>query len=97
MELAEDEVGYFFTPHPAKPEVRILATKDDGLECIYLTEEGRCGIYQRRPKMCRQWHCSPEGQMDDKEIERRDVGWLLTPMRKEESEFVEYRRKDGPE
>jgi Fe-S-cluster containining protein len=72
----------------------VLAAKKDGMTCWYQEEKsGKCSIYQNRPKMCRQWHCSPQGQMGDKEIERRDAGWMLLPVRKEEADFVSLRRE----
>jgi Fe-S-cluster containining protein len=92
VELEPDEVDlYWHRQHPTS-KVPILQTKEDG-SCVYLTEEGRCGTYKTRPKMCRQWHCSPHGQMGDAEIERRDAGWMLLPVRKEEADFVSLRRE----
>lgn len=73
-----------------------LATKPDGMTCVYQDEVvGLCTIHERRPKMCRQWHCSPKGEMGDTEIERRDAGWMLLPVRKEEAELVQLRRVNG--
>jgi len=28
--------------------------------CKYLTKEGLCGIYKKRPQYCREWPMSPE-------------------------------------
>lgn len=96
VELEPNEYGkYESEVHPTRPFTNILATKKDGMACFYLDEEkGLCTIYERRPKMCRAWHCSPEGQRGDKEIERRDAGWMLLPVRKEEAEFVQLRRAE---
>ncbi|HEX2914890.1 MAG TPA: YkgJ family cysteine cluster protein [Chloroflexia bacterium] len=33
-----------------------LAKKADG-SCVYLTEAGRCGIYEERPAACRRFNC----------------------------------------
>lgn len=86
VELENDELLRY------KNSRGILATKEDGMECFYLTEEGKCSIHDSRPKMCRQWHCSPQGSKNDAEIVRRDAGWMLMPIRKEEAEFVSLRR-----
>lgn len=96
VELEENEKGgrYFSVPHPTRPGVEILRSKNDGSRCIY-QDDAKCTIYQDRPKMCRQWHCSPEGQKLDTEIERRDAGWMLLPVRSEEAEFVQLRRDNG--
>lgn len=95
VDLEISEYGrYRSDPHPTRPFVNILATKKDGMACFYLDEEkGSCTIYERRPKMCRQWHCSPGGSKNDVEIERRDAGWMLLPVRKEEADFVQLRRE----
>lgn len=90
VELEPEEFGRFLsTPHPTRPGIEILQKKVDGLSCIYLDDRtSLCTIHERRPQMCRRWHCSPDGQKQDGEIEVRDAGWLLTPLRKEEAEAV---------
>jgi Fe-S-cluster containining protein len=97
VELEPDEVDKFeHREHPTRPGVIILASKPDHSSCLYLDDEtSLCTIHERRPKMCRRWHCSPGGQLNDKEIERRDAGWMLLPLRKEEQEFLLSRRQDG--
>jgi len=96
VELEELEKGrYFSVPHPTRPGVEILDSWKDGSRCVYQKENGLCSIHEDRPKMCRQWHCSPEGEATDKQIERRDAGWQLLPVRKEEADFVESRRVSG--
>lgn len=85
--LEEDELNSF------EHKNGILAAKPDGMSCLYLTERGTCGIYERRPRMCRKWHCSPKGQPNDFEIERRDAGWMLLPVRSEEAELVQLSMK----
>jgi hypothetical protein len=91
VELEPDEVGRFRSvPHPTRLGVTLLAKKDDGLSCYYLGDAfGTCTIYERRPTMCRQWHCSPRGQEKDLEIVVRDAGWVLSPLRKEEADAVQ--------
>jgi Fe-S-cluster containining protein len=91
VELEPDEVESFDTrPHPTRPGVRILRTKENRLDCVYLhSEKGTCLIHEEKPKMCRRWHCSPGGELDDEGIEVRDAGWLLMPMRKEEADLVQ--------
>lgn len=56
---------------------RVLVGKPNG-DCIYL-EGNKCGIYDTRPKGCREWHCSPEGGLTDPEITKRNNGWVLFP------------------
>jgi Fe-S-cluster containining protein len=58
------------------------------LDCIYL-EDGKCSVHQDKPKMCQQWHCSPRGEVNDSRIERRDAGWMLMPMRREEAQLIQ--------
>ena len=89
VELEQDEI-YFYQHrwHPTR-DVAILSVKEDGSSCIYFDDKkGMCTIHERRPRMCRRWHCSSGGQIDDKEIERRDAGWMLLPVRAEEAELV---------
>lgn len=40
----------------------VLAKKEDG-SCVYLDPNNRCGIYERRPRACRDFQC--------------DLGWAL--------------------
>jgi hypothetical protein len=92
VELEEDELGFYQHRYHPITGAAILATTEDGMTCIYHRIDGKCGIHNRRPKMCRQWHCSPQGALNDEEIVRRDSGWILNPVRKEETEFVQLRR-----
>ena len=84
VKLEEDERSSYLNTNG------VLASTPDGMACVYL-KEGKCGIYERRPRMCRAWHCSPQGQKDDDQIKRRDAGWMLLPVRKEEADFVQSR------
>ena len=90
VELEDDELEKY------QHKNGVLAAKEDGMSCFYFdNEQGICSIHPNRPKMCRRWHCSPEGQKTDAEIERRDAGWMLLPVRKEEADFVSLRRENG--
>lgn len=91
VELEPDEVGRFRSrPHPTRLGIQVLAQAMNKLACWYLDQQtGLCTIYERRPKMCRQWHCSPQGQIKDEEIEVRDAGWVMTPLRSAEAAAVE--------
>jgi Fe-S-cluster containining protein len=93
VELEPEEEPYYESiPHPTRKDVRILSPNKDRTWCTYFDEnKGLCKIYKTRPKMCRQWHCSPGGQPEDTEIERRDAGWALFPVRMEEANFVQYK------
>ena len=90
VELEPDEVDRFQSaPHPTRLGTQILKKSNDGLRCWYLDDErGLCTIYERRPLMCRQWHCSPHGQTKDDEIVVRDAGWTLVAVRKEEEAII---------
>lgn len=59
--------------------VWLLAGTKDG-DCVYL-KDSRCSIYEDRPQGCREWHCSPQGGMDDPSITKREQGWVLFPAR----------------
>lgn len=42
--------------------------EDDGMECVFLTTDNRCAIYQWRPSVCRAFDCRKEqpcGQQSD--------------------------------
>jgi len=96
IELEEDEIALFENKeHPTRKGVRILKSKEDGLNCYYLTKEGLCSIHERKPRMCRRWHCSPGGERDDNTIERRDAGWLLMPLRREEVDLIDQQLVGG--
>lgn len=85
VELEKDEEGkYLSRPHPTQPLVQILQAKESDYSCVYLDEKSMCSINDTKPRMCKQWHCSPGGEPGDESITRRDAGWMLTPMRLEE-------------
>lgn len=54
---------------------RILDAKPNG-DCVYL-QGNRCSIHEDKPQNCRNWHCSPYGNIEDKGITKRANGWLL--------------------
>jgi len=37
----------------------MLAKKKNG-DCWYLTEDGRCSIYENRPQVCREFDCEKD-------------------------------------
>ncbi len=56
----------------------VLAFDPADMRCIYQDKEGHhCKIYEDRPSMCRQWHCSPEGKGEG--INFRGLGFFLAP------------------
>jgi hypothetical protein len=75
--LTEEELAWM--PSEIMGEIRVLAGTPEG-DCWYL-KDSRCSIYDRRPKACREWHCSPRGGLMDPEIVKRDAGWALWPAR----------------
>lgn len=90
VELEDYEVSqYESRPHPSKVDVHILKVTPDGTRCVYLDPvKGTCTIHERRPRMCRRWHCSPAGKKDDAEIDVRDSGWVFIPLRKMEADLL---------
>lgn len=99
IELEEDELERFqHRQHPARPGIWLLASKENSTACLYLDEEKSiCTVHELKPRMCQRWHCSSGGEKEDRKIERRDGGWMLTPMRREEVELVqiEARKQNG--
>jgi len=95
VELEPDEADRLLSrPHPTKLGIQILRTSADGLRCIYQDEiSGLCSIHKTRPKMCRRWHCSPEGNKEDGEVDTRDAGWSFVPLRSLEAALI--RSSDG--
>jgi hypothetical protein len=90
VELEQDELEKFkHRPHPSKPGVTLLAATEDGMQCTYLKEPGLCSVHLDKPKMCRQWGCSPGTEWEDYTIPVRDAGWMLFPVRREEAAFIQ--------
>lgn len=73
VKVNEDEAHLYHTE--IKDGVRVLSAMPNG-DCVYL-HNARCSIYASRPHQCRQWHCSPKGNQDDRQIIDRANGWLL--------------------
>lgn len=46
---------------------KIAQTRTTGRLCYYLGEDFRCSIYERRPKICREYHCAADGWKKDPE------------------------------
>ncbi len=78
--LQEDEIPkYKNRPFPQNPELRVLERSKDGNSCYYLdSDRSLCTIHGHHPKMCSDYHCSPQGKGDG--VKHRDGGWLWTPM-----------------
>lgn len=93
VELDEDELDKYETrPHPMNSAIRLLQVKPDTRACIYLDEvDSKCTIHEHRPRMCRAWACSPHCCSTDEEVQVRDAGWILEPMRREELSFLQSR------
>jgi Fe-S-cluster containining protein len=97
VELERDELEKFqHRPHPTREGVFLVAATEDGLNCCYLVEPGLCSVHRDKPRMCRKWHCSPGGEPEDRDLERRDAGWMLYPIRKEEAELIQIQLKEQP-
>jgi hypothetical protein len=45
--------------------------------CSYLDESSKCKLHPDKPRICKSWHCSPEGKGEG--ITIRDKGWTLIP------------------
>lgn len=79
VRLEDDETDYRSIEYQGQ---RILAPDAQRQWCTYFDPMvSICTIHDRRPKMCRQWHCSPEGEKNDAQIQVRDAGWMLSPLR----------------
>lgn len=86
--LEEEEAHKFKTkPHPISKQPTLL--RNDLNVCNYLQEDCKCQVHTDKPAMCRRFHCSPGGALNDKTITRRDAGWLINLVRKEEAELVQ--------
>lgn len=57
--------------------VPVVASNSDGT-CCYLTPDSKCFVHNDKPKICKQWHCSPGGKGEG--IKIRDNGWGLHSM-----------------
>ena len=58
VEVEPDELNEYMLVEPTvpDPEVYILRSRPDGA-CIHLTKDNRCGIYEHRPRACRDFDC----------------------------------------
>jgi hypothetical protein len=84
----EDEAHKFRTkPHPITKLPMIL--RNDQNVCTHLQKDCKCEVHADKPKMCRRFACSPGTEIDDETITRRDAGWLINLVRKEEAEMVQ--------
>lgn len=58
--LHEDEIGQFpeaiHVPSRHEPEKMMLPVNAQG-RCIFLGDDNRCRIYERRPRACREFNC----------------------------------------
>lgn len=93
VEIDKDEIDkYQCEPHPLKEGAWILASNKRTMECVYLdSETSLCTIHDRKPRGCQNWGCSPGTEKDDPRVERREVGWALTPLLKNEAELVQIK------
>jgi len=76
--LSGDWVDQLVFADGSVPEMDwFIATKPDGsrelvFECGHLTDDGRCGAYDKRPGMCRAFECPAVDPEDDTTLEE----WL---------------------
>lgn len=78
--LQPEEVEKFLTePHPEEKDLHILQHADG--HCVYLTDNSLCKVHEDKPCICKKWHCSPRG--GGQEIEQRDGGWVVLPLKHE--------------
>jgi len=64
----EQKNGQYMVYRPYEeevPEYAILARKKDG-SCVYQNADGSCGIYKKRPWICRTYTCENDTRIDDK-------------------------------
>jgi len=60
-------------------ELTILQHEDN--HCTYLNEDSLCEVHDDKPCACKEYHCSPRG--GGPEIQRRDGGWVILPLKPE--------------
>ena len=79
--LEPDEIEKFKSElHPEDPETHILQQVEG--HCVYLDgESSLCEVHETKPCICKKWYCSPQGGGD--QIEVRDGGWVLLPLKVE--------------
>lgn len=58
--------------HRTRNGIKILAS--NGTRCAYLNDDCRCNVHDEKPKVCREWHCSPGGEGTNK-----GNGWMMLP------------------
>ena len=67
--------------------------RNEDESCVYLDERGACSIYERRPKLCRNFDCRPLAYcgIQLKEKEKLNEGlehWDMTPRSAEDREVL---------
>ena len=67
--------------------------RNEDESCVYLDEQGACSIYERRPKLCRNFDCRPLAfcGIQLKEKEKLSEGlehWDMTPRSTEDREVL---------
>jgi len=75
----------------AEPRPRLERNEDES--CVYLDDEGACSIYDKRPRLCRNFDCRPLAfcgiRVEHKEKLNRGLDhWDLTPRSAEDREVL---------
>lgn len=68
-----------YIPVPSRDVLYVLPANLQTMDCSYL-EDSKCTVHSDKPRSCKEWHCSPKGNINDTEIKHRDVGWMLMPV-----------------
>lgn len=78
--VSPEESGKYKTEeHPDDHKLLVLQHVDG--HCIHLDNNSLCEVHEDKPCICKKWHCSPYGGGPD--IEQRDGGWVLLPLKNE--------------
>lgn len=87
IQCTPEEAQRFKTrPHPISKQPTLERNQFN--VCNYLQPDCKCGVHKEKPAMCDHWACSPGCEPGNDKITRRDAGWLLNLVRREEAELV---------
>lgn len=91
----EQKNGHYLLeyPYPELPKYAILARKKDG-SCVYQNPDGSCGIYHKRPWICRTYTCEKDDRIDNKSrfetgTPNVDMEILLNPKLSQKDENID--------
>ena len=74
VEVEPSDLSEYMQVYPTvpDPEVYILKHREDGA-CIHLIDDNRCGIYDMRPRACREFDCRGDERINPR---NRGPDWV---------------------